>query len=371
MNRGEKRLSGRTAILVVLAYAVITLIFPSIALASYSISTDKSTYFPYDDIRVTWTAPEDHKVDNVIVILPSSAGNISPSYGNEDWEDNAYLTDVTGIENFTAPFVPGSYDFRIYTKMEGGGILAQTTITVQAGGGSITLDKSDYRPGESLRVNYSYTPNFPVDAFLAMAPAGLAHGNAQLACDNDLIQLDNQDRLQRLSGNKTEERVFAAPATPGSYEMRMYDNLDARGNEVCSFAFTVSNQGLSPSLKPTPPIQQAGPKVVLDDKQLSFDVPPMIDKGRVLVPMRAIFEALGANIAWNGKTQTVTGTKGNTKIELVIGGAAYKNGQKIALDVPARIVDSRTMVPLRFVSEALGAKVEWDGTTKTVTILSQ
>ncbi len=117
-------------------------------------------------------------------------------------------------------------------------------------------------------------------------------------------------------------------------------------------------------------VATAAPQVILDGQAISFDVPPVIESGRTLVPLRAIFEALGSNIQWNGDTQTVTATKDSTEIKLIIGGAAYKNGQPVTLDVPAKIIESRTMVPLRFVSEALGCQVNWDGATQTITISS-
>lgn len=109
-------------------------------------------------------------------------------------------------------------------------------------------------------------------------------------------------------------------------------------------------------------------KVVLNGRLLSFDVPPLIENGRTLVPLRVIFEALGATVQWDGATQTVTATKDDTKINLVIGGMAYKNDQPVTLDVPAMIVNDRTLVPIRFVSESLGAVVAWDDATSTVVI---
>jgi len=113
----------------------------------------------------------------------------------------------------------------------------------------------------------------------------------------------------------------------------------------------------------------AVPKVMLDDQQLSFDVVPTIENGRTLVPLRAIFEALGADVSWDGATQTVTATKDATQIKLQIGvKTAYKNGSPVTLDVPSKIISDRTLVPLRFVSEALGANVRWDGDTQTIVI---
>jgi polygalacturonase len=112
------------------------------------------------------------------------------------------------------------------------------------------------------------------------------------------------------------------------------------------------------------------PKVVLNGDTLSFDVPPIIENGRTLVPLRAIFEAMGANVSWEDTTRTVTATKENTEIKLTIGGQAYKNGQLVTLDVPAKIINDRTMVPLRFVSESFGCQVVWDNTTQTIAITS-
>lgn len=63
----------------------------------------------------------------------------------------------------------------------------------------------------------------------------------------------------------------------------------------------------------------AAPTVDLDGKQLSFDVQPTIENGRTLVPLRAIFEAMGANVDWNQSTQTATATKDGTTVKLTIG----------------------------------------------------
>lgn len=88
-----------------------------------------------------------------------------------------------------------------------------------------------------------------------------------------------------------------------------------------------------------------------------------------MVPMRKIFEALGATIDWDAPSQTVTATKGNTEIKITIGSeTAYINGSSINVTPAAIMVEGRTMVPLRFVSEALGATVQWDSSTRTVTI---
>ena len=109
--------------------------------------------------------------------------------------------------------------------------------------------------------------------------------------------------------------------------------------------------------------------VVIDGNEIGFDVPPQIIEDRTLVPLRAIFEALGAEVEWNGETQTVTAKKGDTEISMTIGNAAMRvNSKEITLDVPPQIIEDRTLVPARAVAEGFGAEVEWNAETRTVVI---
>ncbi len=117
-------------------------------------------------------------------------------------------------------------------------------------------------------------------------------------------------------------------------------------------------------------IAAADPLIVkLNGQQLKFDQPPQIIEGRTLVPVRAIFEALGANVTWQQATSTVIATRSGTTVTLQVGNnEALKNTEKILLDVPPVNIKGRVMVPLRFVSEAFGAYVTWDGEHNTVRI---
>lgn len=109
--------------------------------------------------------------------------------------------------------------------------------------------------------------------------------------------------------------------------------------------------------------------ILLNDEKLSFDVDPYIKEGRTLVPFRGILEALGAEVIWNPDEKSVTTKSATTEIYLKIGSnETLVNGEKVIIDVAAEITDSRTFVPLRFVSENLGATVLWDGATRTVAI---
>ena len=110
--------------------------------------------------------------------------------------------------------------------------------------------------------------------------------------------------------------------------------------------------------------------VLLNGEKLSFsDQTPIIIEGRTLVPLRAIFEAMNATVDWNADTRTVTSTRGGITIKLTIGdNKIFKNELVTELDVPAQIINDRTMVPARAVAEAFGADVQWDGDTRTVII---
>ena len=109
--------------------------------------------------------------------------------------------------------------------------------------------------------------------------------------------------------------------------------------------------------------------VDLDGRRLKFDAPPIIEGGRTLVPMRAIFEAFGAEIAWDGATRTVTATAPGKTIVMRIGDPVMLvDGVPVELDVPPQIVLERTLVPVRAVSESFGATVDWDDGAKNVII---
>jgi hypothetical protein len=107
----------------------------------------------------------------------------------------------------------------------------------------------------------------------------------------------------------------------------------------------------------------------LNGQPLATSVAPISYNNRTLVPMRDIFEALGATIQWHPVTQNVTAQKDLTNITLQINNpTAIINGRRVQLDQPPLVINNRTMVPLRFVAEALDAKVDWNGAAELVEI---
>ena len=110
-------------------------------------------------------------------------------------------------------------------------------------------------------------------------------------------------------------------------------------------------------------------KVYVNNTELQFDVPPTNIEGRTLVPVRALLEKLGAKVEWNQVTKTVTAQRGQTLIIFDIDNkSAIVNGKTVDLDVPLKIINGRTLAPLRFISENLGSKVAWNAESKTINI---
>ena len=109
--------------------------------------------------------------------------------------------------------------------------------------------------------------------------------------------------------------------------------------------------------------------VNINGRNLIFDNPPVMQNGTTLVPMRTIFEVLGATVIWDGNARIVTASKDDTTVSLKIDSInCTKNGQAITLSSPAKVINGSTMVPLRFVSESFSCDVTWINDQHTVYI---
>ena len=113
--------------------------------------------------------------------------------------------------------------------------------------------------------------------------------------------------------------------------------------------------------------------VFIDGKEMVFESPPFIEKDHVLVPVRGIAEALNFDVAWEpGSNRVIIQSKPERPeklIDIYIGrDAATVDDRVVMLDVPAKIVNGRTYVPLRFIGESMGAEVSWDEKSNTAQI---
>ncbi|MFC6227495.1 copper amine oxidase N-terminal domain-containing protein [Paenibacillus allorhizosphaerae] len=116
-------------------------------------------------------------------------------------------------------------------------------------------------------------------------------------------------------------------------------------------------------------VGKTGIKLYVNGDEPSIEVAPFIRDGSTLVPFRAISEALKAEVSWNAEERSVTVTRDGIAVKLLIGSTtAYVDGKEVTLEVPASIVEGNTVVPVRFVSEALKAAVKWEDETQSVVI---
>ncbi|SHJ92836.1 copper amine oxidase N-terminal domain-containing protein [Paramaledivibacter caminithermalis] len=135
---------------------------------------------------------------------------------------------------------------------------------------------------------------------------------------------------------------------------------------ICLLIFIISATSLALAEEPI--------KVSVNGEIINFDNPPVIRNERTLVPVRKIFEALDVIVRWDDTTKTVFAFKENTVISIPLNSktATIQTDENtvnsVELDAPAQIIESRTYVPVRFIGESLGAKVDWNGETKTVVI---
>ncbi|WP_058300273.1 stalk domain-containing protein [Gorillibacterium timonense] len=114
---------------------------------------------------------------------------------------------------------------------------------------------------------------------------------------------------------------------------------------------------------------QSSISVVINERKQQYDQSPVLLNGSVMVPLRSVFQSLEANVTYDSKTRTIKSNKGEISVSLQVGSKIAKvNGKEVTLSQPATSINNSTYVPIRFVSEALGAEVKWDSKNNIVFI---
>lgn len=174
---------------------------------------------------------------------------------------------------------------------------------------------------------------------------------------------EDYDEIETMDEETSRKYDYINTSYDADYDETADDYFDY-GEEIEEPVYKDSNNGYENST------EYDGIKVFVNDNLVEFDVQPMLINDRTMVPMRAIFEVLGAKVSWNNNTQTAKGELDGTTIEIAIGATQmYKNGKAIDLDSPAVIVNNRTLVPVRAIAEGFDCEVNWYGETKVVEIL--
>ncbi len=201
---------------------------------------------------------------------------------------------------------------------------------------------------------------------------------ANLETPNGMNRVYQQwDRDNDYSILAVEEVGLAAGATGSriAYSWEYDDPRESLESQWVSQLVTLrpsNGEGTTQQPPVGPPAGDSGITIFLDGQLLQLEDLPTIENGRTLVPMRGFFEALGADVSWDASTKTATGIRGGTVVRIPIGSnQPTVNGSVVVIQVPARIINNRTYIPLRFVGEALGEQVDWDGTTRSVIITTR
>lgn len=234
---------------------------------------------------------------------------------------------------------------------------------------------------EWLMLEYEDMPNVEIyipSTISFIAEDALHNGPVALPNEHPMYFYESGSFAEKFFNNYNKEITSSAmdssmkfrTATVGAVEK--IDITDGGTNADTSTGRAQSGNVIIPIQNDKTTADDNGIKVNLNGISLNFTQPPVIENGTTLVPMRAIFEAMGASVEWNNDTKTVTSKKGNITVVLTLDkDTAMVNDKEISLAVPAKLVNGNTMVPLRFVSESMGAEVNWDGESKTVTINSK
>ncbi len=197
-------------------------------------------------------------------------------------------------------------------------------------------------------------------------------------CDNGFSVYQNQDTLSvyaQIYGSESErvdyfiDDVWVANSSSVPYSCTIDFSKYAPGTHVLRYNVTAQNGKIySKSVNFT---VMENIKITVDGKLLTgLDQPPVIVNSKTLVPVRALYEALNATVDWDGNTKTVTATRGEEVVKMQIGNKEiYKNGKLYEItDVSPKTINGRTMIPARIAAELFGKKVGWIGETKTVII---
>jgi hypothetical protein len=172
--------------------------------------------------------------------------------------------------------------------------------------------------------------------------------------------------------NRSKENLLLATLTEHHCNISFAINI-RRLHAMKKFITALSLLALLPGIFTLPSFasDSSTPTILLNNEIQHFDQDPVIIQNRTLVPLRGILEKVGAQVQWDETTNTVTTTKDSTIISLPIGSThASVNGKTIDFDVPAQLIHNRTMIPLRLLAESLGLHVGWDVSRNEVTITS-
>ena len=292
---------------------------------------------PSKDLTID-TAPQHFTTKNIgngFVVKVTSEGTLNESI---EFTKEYRLHDTTGEWMSAVPNTAGTYDVKI-TRAADGDI---NPFACEISEGLVLTKKRSSGGGGTA--TQTYTAQFDTNG-------GSAVGK---------VKTDKNGKIERPADPTKEGYIFVGWYSDSkltkpfdfSAELTANSTLYAKWKENNEIILTIGSR-----------------KISVFGREIQNDVAPKIVNDRTMLPIRIVAESLGGTVTWNGELQRVTIQKGADVILITIGAdTAYVNGTAVKLDAAAFVENGRTYLPLRFVSETLGAQVVWNEAEKTVTI---
>ena len=304
-------------------------------------SLQKGTYpdlpnLPSKDLTID-TTPQHFTTKNIgngFVVKVTSEGTLNESI---EFTKEYRLHDTTDEWARAVPNTAGTYDVKI-TRAADGDI---NPFACEISEGLVLTKK---RSSSSGAATQTYTAQFDTNGGSAV----------------DKVKTDKNGKIERPADPTKEGYIFVGWYSDSkltkpfdfSAELTANSTLYAKWKENNEIILTIGSR-----------------KISVFGREIQNDVAPKIVNDRTMLPIRIVAESLGGTVTWNGELQRVTIQKGADVILITIGAdTAYVNGTAVKLDAAAFVENGRTYLPLRFVSETLGAQVAWNEAEKTVTI---
>ena len=304
-------------------------------------SLQKGTYpdlpnLPSVDLTIDKTPQHftTRNIGNGFVVKVTSEGTLNESI---EFTKEYRLHDTTDEWMSAVPNTAGTYDVKI-TRAADGDI---NPFACEISEGLVLTKKRSSSSGTTTR---TYTAQFDTNG-------GSAVGK---------VKTDKNGKIERPADPTKEGYLFVGWYSDSkltkpfdfSAELTANSTLYAKWKENNEIILTIGSR-----------------KISVFGREIKNDVAPKIVNDRTMLPIRIVAESLGGTVTWNGELQRVTIQKGADVILITIGAdTAYVNGTAVKLDAAAFVENGRTYLPLRFVSETLGAQVAWNEAEKTVTI---
>ena len=300
--------------------------------------TTKLNLFALPSVDLTIDETPQHfttrNIGNGFVVKVTSEGTLNESI---EFTKEYRLHDTTGEWMSAVPNTAGTYDVKI-TRAADGDI---NPFACEISEGLVLTKK---RSGGGSTATRTYTAQFDTNGGSAV----------------DKVKTDKNGKIERPADPTKEGYIFVGWYSDSkltkpfdfSAELTANSTLYAKWKENNEIILTIGSR-----------------KISVFGREIKNDVAPKIVNDRTMLPIRIVAESLGGTVTWNGELQRVTIQKGADVILITIGAdTAYVNGTAVKLDAAAFVENGRTYLPLRFVSETLGAQVAWNEAEKTVTI---